>query len=151
RTRAGRRIGDQVPSELAMTDLDSLRGFERFHRAHSGFVRALLIHLGVAGATLDDAHQEVFLTAFRRRGAFRRDLPARPWLVGIARRVAFRHRRTQARTLRKLAAIALESPTHADAEAQLEARIFLERFLAELDPRRREIFFLAEIEGRTGP
>lgn len=132
-------------------DLGSLRGFERFHRDYFGYVWAVLAHLGVPDASIDDAHQEVFLTCFRRRDAFRPGHPVKPWLVGIARRVAFRHRRSQQRGLRKLSAIAAQGPvTGGDPQRQLEARILLERFVAALDPPRREAFILAEIEGHTG-
>lgn len=139
-----------TPDVRPRDDLDSLRGFERFHRDYFGYVWTVLVHLGVPDAVIDDAHQEVFLTCYRRRDTFRPGHPVKPWLVGIARRVAFRHRRSQQRRLRKLAALAAHGPVRAEPEHQVEARILLERFIAALDPARREAFILAELEGRSG-
>lgn len=144
-------MGCVSPDVRPCDDLGSLRGFERFHRDYFGYVWAVLAHLGVPDATIDDAHQEVFLTCYRRRDSFRPDHPIKPWLVGIARRVAFRHRRSQQRLTRKLSAIAAHGPARGDDPgARVEARILLERFIAALDPVRREAFILAELEGRSG-
>lgn len=132
-------------------DLSDLRSFERLYRRYYGYVWAVLARLGVRA--IDDAHQEVFLTAYRRRETFEPGKPIRPWLVGISRRVAFRSRRGEQRRARKQSALALDSRAYAlpkVLEGQVEARDFLGRFVVGLDPRVRDIFVLGELHGLTG-
>lgn len=135
----------------APAKLDELADFKRFYRDHYAYVRAVLRRLGVDA--VDDANQEVFITAYRRRDTFEPSRPVRPWLVGIARRVAFRARRGQQRSRRKRSALArheASGPPKPAFDGQLEARQFLARFVAGLDDRHREVFVLGELEGRTG-
>lgn len=136
-------------------DLDSLEGFERLYRAYYGYAWAVLVRLGVPPASVDDAHQDVFVTAYRRRDTFQRGRSVKPWLVGIARRVAFRYRRTQRRTDRKQSALSLargrERPTAGSFDARVEAGQFLQAFIDALEPEQREVFVLAELEGYSGP
>lgn len=127
-----------------------LTRFEALYRAHAAYVWAVLRRLGVEA--VDDAHQEVFITAYRRRHSFDSTQPVRPWLVGIARRVAFRHRRSRARRSRRLGALAEVTASGADyaSAGRVEACDFLARFMEELPPTRRAIFVHGELEGLTG-
>ena len=136
----------------ARADLGDLAAFGRLYRDTAGLVRRSLARLGVIDAALDDATQDVFITAYRRRDEFDSDRPIEPWLLGIARRVAFRYRRTAARGRRKLAALQHvgEAPREQLA-AHVEARRFLAQFLEELRDERREVFVLGELYGLTGP
>jgi RNA polymerase sigma factor (sigma-70 family) len=55
----------------------------------------------VGASVAEELTQEVFLVAFRRRGAFRtNEGSARPWLLGIATNLARRHFRHRTRTWR---------------------------------------------------
>lgn len=86
------------------TDSDIIRRAERtpqvfaevFDR-HAGAVESFLRRrLGADAA--EDALSETFLVAFRRRGSFDHAWDsARPWLLGIASRIAARHRTTEAK------------------------------------------------------
>ena len=87
--------------------------FERFYLDHVGFVHALARRLGGGSDAIDDLVQEVFVTAHRRFAEFDRTRPAKPWLVGITRKVAFRVRRGAMRRHRKLDALAKSSGTGA--------------------------------------
>jgi RNA polymerase sigma-70 factor (ECF subfamily) len=131
--------------------LDDLEGFERLYREHYAYVWAVLRRLGVDA--IADAHQEVFLTVYRRRDTFDPTRPIRSWLVGIARRVASRARRGQQRADRRrsaLASVEASCPRRPALEGRVEAREFLAWFLEHLDERHREVFVLGELEGRTG-
>ncbi len=134
-------------------DLYSLRGFERVHRLYYRYVWTVLANLGVPDALIDDAHQEVFITCYRRRDSFEAGRPIKPWLVGIARKVAFRYRRSQQRQRRKLSELGSERDlrNNNDPRGKIEARLLLEKVIEHLDPPRREVFILGELEGRTGP
>ena len=139
------RAAGHEPADLAE--------FSRLYRANFGFVRGVLARLGVATAALDDAAQDVFLVVHRRHASFDATRALEPWLIGIARRIAFRHRRASARGLRALDALTWTRPptaTPADAD-RVEARQFLEQFLAQLGEARRQVFILGELHGWTGP
>ncbi|GAA1137408.1 RNA polymerase sigma factor [Microbacterium natoriense] len=93
------------------TDSDILRRSERAPQAfaevfdrHAASVESFLRRrLGADAA--EDALSETFLIAFRRRDSFDHTWDsARPWLLGIASRVAARHRATEARHWRAIVA-----------------------------------------------
>lgn len=132
------------------TDLDA---FGRIYRECYGLVRSVVARLGVPPAAVDDAVQDVFVVVHRRRSEFDPTRAIEPWLVGIARRVAFRYRRTHSRGERKLAALSLvvEPDGHERLWMRVEAERFLARFLDGLGEDRRAVFLLAELHGLTGP
>ncbi|MEZ4428195.1 MAG: sigma-70 family RNA polymerase sigma factor [Nannocystaceae bacterium] len=129
------------------------RWFAALYRQHFARVHRSASLLGVDPAELEDVAQEVFMIAYRRRRDFdHRRGSERAWLLGISRRVAWRHRRTRARHLRKVAAAAAAPVVReaATAEGVIDhklARHQLDAFLADLDPDKREAFILGEIEG----
>jgi len=70
-----------------------------------------------------DVLNEVFLAAFRSRDRYDRTrLDARPWLYGIATNLIGRHRRTEVRALRALAATGVDPVTEAFTERS-DARV----------------------------
>ena len=71
--------------------------FEGIYLEHHGLVGRCLARWGVSPAGIDDARQDVFLIAFRRLHTYGGQGSMRAWLVGISRRVAWRHRRTRQR------------------------------------------------------
>lgn len=124
----------------------------RLYRESFDDVWGILRRLGVPDASLEDAVHDVFVVVHRRRADFEGHCAVRTWLYGIARRVASRHRRTEARTRRRhqaLAAATSVAPAITDADEQLarrEAWLALQRFLAQLDRPQREAFVLGELQ-----
>lgn len=123
--------------------------FADLYRLHAPFTWACLRRLGVAPALVDDAMQEVWVTAHRRLATLHAPGAAKAWLYGIARRVAAHYRRAEGRHRRKLDAWGDTAPTH--AEAGRESQLIVEAILASLDERVREAFVLSELEGWTAP
>jgi RNA polymerase sigma-70 factor (ECF subfamily) len=124
-------------------------GFVALYRAHASFTWACLRRLGVPAAGIDDAMQELWVTAHRRLASLHSMAAAKSWLYGIARRVASHHRRTEQRHRRKLDAIGDTAPRH-DVAAR-ESELVVESILAHLDARVREAFVLSELEGWSAP
>ena len=120
-------------------------------RAHATFVFRVLRRLGVEAHALDDMVQEVFVVALRRWARYDPRAPVRPWLYGIARRVAAHHRRRHRRLRgrdRELIS------TRAGPDEHFDARIasdFIQAFCESLSPPLREVFVCTELEGLTGP
>lgn len=123
----------------------------QLYREQFEFVWRMLLHFGVPAAGVEDAVQDVFLVVHRRWEDLRGHESARSWLYGISRRVAADHRRKRERHERKVEALPRLGQTD-DLEREVADRQLitaLERALAELEPARREVFVLAEIEGMT--
>lgn len=124
--------------------------FEAIYLEHHAFVGRCVQRLGVEPAAVDDARQDVFLTAFRRLHTYAGHASIRAWLAGIARRVAWRHRRTRQRHERRvdaLEAVVPEVISLDDWVRTKEARAVLDAFVGALDPPKREAFVLCELEG----
>jgi len=140
---AGRDGGSVDPSE-----------FHTLYREHFAFVWRCLGALGVPAGNLDDAAQEVFVVVHRRLLEFRGESALRTWLYGIVRNVAANARRTQRRRGVHDELRDSEPCMQPDPSASFEAReaaSFVQRFIAELDADKRDLFVLALLEQLTIP
>lgn len=133
-----------MSAALALTDP---RGFRDVYQAHHGFVWHALHRFGMSGAALEDALQDVFVVAYRRREDFAGSPKA--WLYAIARRVASNHRRSARRRTARADALAHTVPE--PRRPAPEAIVELDRYLERLSAEDRELFYLSEVEGMTGP
>lgn len=127
--------------------------FDAAYRAHFGFVWRVLARQGVPAAALEDAVQEVFMVTYRHWGAWHGRASLRAYLFGIARRVAATWRRTQERQRSKLDGLPERSP-ESGLDDQLDNRQRLDHLAAaidRLDPDRRDVFVLSDIEGLSAP
>lgn len=127
------------------------------YRQEFSFVWRTLRYLGVPPASVEDAAQEVFIVAQRRLSSFDPTRASiRSWLFGIARNTArHHHRAVRRRDPGRLAPAEVPASDPASNPevriAQAEAIALVERGLAKLNPERREVFVLCEIEGLTAP
>ena len=127
--------------------------FDAAYRAHFGFVWRVLARQGVPDAALEDAVQEVFMVAHRHWGAWHGRASLRAYLFGVARRVAATSRRTHQRQRNKIDNMPARSPEIA-LDDQFEDRQRLDHLaaaIAQLDPDRRDVFVLSDIEGLSAP
>lgn len=130
--------------------------FAEVYDAHVDLVWRALRRFGVAESALEDATQDVFLVVHRRLAAFEGRSSIQTWLYGIAVGVARNHRRTRRRRpehptegVEDELVSGGASPEHTAADA--EALRVLDELLGELDPDKREVFVLAELEEQTAP
>lgn len=136
-----------LPLPLRAPPLD----FTAVRDAHLEFVWLTLQRFGVREADLDDAVQEVFVVVHLRLGEFDGRAKVSTWLFAIARRVAMAYRRREAR--REVSMEALPDPPSGpefdpeQAAARQEARQRLEAILDEIDPDKRAVFVMFEVEG----
>lgn len=131
----------------------SPKRFRAIYDAHFEFVWRVVVRLGVPPDEAEDAVQDVFVVAYRRWSTFAGRSSLRTWLFAIARRVASHERRARFRRTRRTQAFGLTAATIHDGEGQAErrhARTQLSSFLADLDPAKRDVFILADLEGFTG-
>ncbi|MCY1057604.1 sigma-70 family RNA polymerase sigma factor [Nannocystis sp. SCPEA4] len=129
-----------------------IRTFRELYLAEFAFVWATARRYGVPPTLVEDAVQDVFMTAYRRLDQVRFEVSARAWLHGVTRRIAARYRRTAARLSRRLAAVAAIPSGPADPpQDRLAAAEQLERLLARLGGSTRAAFEMSELFGMTGP
>nr|WP_276601065.1 sigma-70 family RNA polymerase sigma factor [Nannocystis sp. ILAH1] len=130
--------------------------FPELYQDHFEYAWACLRRLGVPPEAQEDALQDLFLVVHRRLPEFAGRSTLKTWIFGVARRVAARHRRTEARRLRRharLAAASATDPAFADDDelARREARRKLSEFLDGLDDDRRAVFVLHLYEEMSAP
>lgn len=131
------------------TEEPRLADFQAFYAEHAAFVAQVVRRCGVPAGGVEDAVQDVFVTAYRRWTSYDTQRQARAWLYGIARRTASNTRRGLIRGARKH--VALSEVEGVNPTARLESWLELERFAARLNDDERELFVSSELEGRTGP
>ncbi|MDP2269163.1 MAG: sigma-70 family RNA polymerase sigma factor [Archangium sp.] len=126
----------------------------RLYAAHARQVWRTLVRLGVPTATVEDAVQDVFLTAHQRLSGFEGRSNPGTWLVGIAVRVAANARRAVARRgVLRVVDDAMVDPGRGP-EQQLErhrALQALEAVLSRLPEEQREVVVLIDLEQLTAP
>jgi RNA polymerase sigma-70 factor (ECF subfamily) len=100
--------------------------------------------------TADDLTQETFLRALRGVRTYRGDVPARVWLLSIARRAVVDHFRKQGRTPTIGASLDLDvtvADRIAPATPDPAGEITLQALVATLDADKRAAFVLTQING----
>jgi RNA polymerase sigma-70 factor (ECF subfamily) len=124
--------------------------FASVYRDHLDYVWRTLRRFGVATSDLEDLAHEVFLVVHRRLADYDRSRPMRPWLFGIAYRVASDHRRKVARRGEQTEPTELSATTDTSPETHAVQRQAIElahRALAAIDDEARAVFLLAELDG----
>ncbi len=124
--------------------------FRTIFDAHASYVCQVVRRLGVPERDVEDVAHDVFVAVHRRLGDFEPSLPLRPWLFGIAYRVAAAYRRRRSNRDQVMDAMpeAIDEAPAADEhiDAAQKRTLFL-RALDALGEERRAIFVLHEIDG----
>jgi RNA polymerase sigma-70 factor (ECF subfamily) len=126
------------PSDAALlrAAADDQEAFGVFYRRHRDVVLRFAVRRCATPDDVADVVAETFLAAYRGAGRYRAEFDsARPWLLGIARRVVLRQRRSLARRLRLVgrAASAATAPRFvADEHEAVDAAIDAARRRPEL-------------------
>ena len=114
----------------------------------------LLRRLGVPERDLKDKVHDVFVILHRRWEDRDPARPVRPWLQGMAYKVASEYRR-KACNSREIMGRDQQPADHGPgperAYLQREAREMVHRALHQLEPHQRAVFVFHDIEGRSAP
>ena len=147
---AAPQAGEALPSDADLLQRIAAGDVEALGALYDRHARALLAFARRAAPSEDaeDIVQNVFLRALSCAGRFDRDAAtARPWLFGIAVRVASERRRSLRRfgaAVLRLAAFGRRAVEPAAVE-----RTDVERALAALSPQKRDVLLLVEVEELT--
>ncbi len=129
-----------------------LEQFHALYRGEFAFVWAAARRLGVPPGAVDDAVQDVFVTAYRRLDQLRFEVSPRAWLYGVTRRVASRYHRGAFRRRRRVAALEQAAPPIQPApQDRALALQHIDRLLDDLGPGTRAAWEMSELLGMSGP
>ena len=135
-----------VPSRESGPALD----FEEVYDRHVDFVWRTLSAAGVPASRLEDAAQDVFVIVHGKLAEFEGRSKLTTWLYGIARHVALEYLRRAGRERereRALAELPRDSGQTPEEETRgAQARRLVLELLDRMDPGKREVFSLVEIE-----
>jgi RNA polymerase sigma factor (sigma-70 family) len=113
-------------------------------------VYRVVCRMGVPESDVGDVCQEVFLRVYRGLGRFREEAQLSTWLYRIILREVSRARRSRAVRAAFLALLGREPPAAPpEALARAEASWELERTLARMKPKHREVLVLFDLEELT--
>jgi RNA polymerase sigma-70 factor (ECF subfamily) len=145
-----------VTEPAASEESKETPSFDAVFQSELGYVWSTLRRLGVREADAQDQAQEVFVVVHQILGDYDPSRPLRPWLFGIAYRVACRYR-ALARHRREVGAPD-DAPEPVDpgpgADAALEAsqaRDLVLRALDGIELGRRAVFVMNVIDERPMP
>jgi RNA polymerase sigma-70 factor (ECF subfamily) len=131
--------------------------FRTVFEEHFEHVWHTLRRLGVRVEDLEDLTHEVFVTFYRRRAEYDPARPIRPWLGGIALRVAAAHRRQPHRRAEVLdggelaTGTAGEAPLPDQTLARKQDRALVIDALATVELDRRAVFTMHDLDGAAMP
>lgn len=127
--------------------------FRDVYEAELDYVYHSLRRLGVADRDLEDLIHEVFFAFYRGRDHYDPARPLRPWLFGIAFRVAsdWRRRAQQRYEIPDEREAADHAPGADELYAACERRRLVARALDTLDLDKRAVFVMHELDGFTMP
>ncbi|MGV3622581.1 MAG: RNA polymerase sigma factor [Archangium sp.] len=135
---------------LASMTNDSLE-IAALYDAHAARVWRTCLRLGVPPSAIEDAVQDVFLTAHRTSSRFQGRSSPLTWLLGIAVRVAANLRRTKWKP-ESLDDAQPDSKLNPEAQLQRRRAIAqLERVLSQLPEEQREVVVLMDLEQLSAP
>ena len=151
---------DQASAPDATTEpaSEEMPPFAEIYERHFDFVWRSARRLGVSTAAIDDVVQEIFIVIHAKLATVRHPSSLRSWIYGVARRTVSDHRRSQ--RVRDASGPVLAAqhefehpvpPTPFDLTEQNDQVKLLFSVLEGLDPLKREVFMLGELEEMTAP
>jgi RNA polymerase sigma-70 factor (ECF subfamily) len=129
--------------------------FEQIYAKHFNFVWAMVRHYGVHPDYVADAVQDVFVVVHTKLHTLLQPESARSWLHGIVRRVASGYRRKRHNLIVDVPLEPLPdantSLTPAEQAERNEKLLRLSALLGAIEPSKRKVFVMCELEEFTCP
>ena len=149
---------DVEPKRTGSTENCPVPDFAEVYRSYFSFVWSCTTRLGVSENELDDVVQEIFVVIHARLHSLEQPESIRSWIYGIARRTASTYRRAKRARLANASALDSESevqypqpPSPLELAEKSDQVRLLWSLLNKLDPPKREVFVLAELDEMTVP
>lgn len=129
--------------------LGDTNAWRTLYERYSPSVHRFISALGIPAEEREDAAQDVFMAVYRSLGRFRGEAQLSTWIYRIAARHAVRMGRRR-RVREFLSVLALREPpppATPDPSERASHLHMLDRMLTRLNPKKRTVFVLFEIEG----
>jgi RNA polymerase sigma-70 factor (ECF subfamily) len=129
--------------------LGDTNAWRTLYERYSPSVHRFISALGIPLEEREDAAQDVFMAVYRSLGRFRGEAQLSTWIYRIAARHAVRMGRRR-RVREFLSVLALREPpppSTPDPSERASHLHMLDRMLSRLNPKKRTVFVLFEIEG----
>lgn len=141
---------DEDQALVSLASAGDLVSFEALYRRHRDRIYGLMWRLcGGDWALAEDLLQEAFVRAWQKLGSFRGDSLFATWLHRLSANVALSDRRSRLRRVHSEANLdeTLERTAVGDRDVRAAHNRDLERAIARLPARAREVLVLYDIEG----
>ncbi len=148
------RSSDQpIESGAASSVVVPVLAFHEVYERGFGYVCNALRRLGVHGQDMEDLCQDVFVVVYRRLSDFDTMRPLKPWLFGIAYRVArdFQRRPRHRRESLDEPELHLRSADGNDEALAHERRGLVLKALEQVKMERRAVLIMHDIDGYAMP
>jgi RNA polymerase sigma-70 factor (ECF subfamily) len=144
----------KTAGSTALTPQALAEEFTAMYRREFPYVWHTLRRLGVPTRDVPDVTHDVFMAVFRRFDTFDKSRPLRPWLFGVAFRVAGNHLRLS-RNANELIADAIEvadsAPGADERLVDRQNQEIVNEGLMALDLDRRAVLIMHDIDGHPAP
>ena len=121
--------------------------FEELYRENAGRIYALCLRMCGDAAQAEDLTQDVFIRAWKSLGSFRGESQLSTWLHKLAVNICLNWLNRGGKRVKRNVQLddlsVLEERRHDSPEARMD----LERAIATLPPRARQVFVLHDVEG----
>ncbi len=149
---------DRESRPSGLSSVGAVPSFHELYHIYFNFVWSCTRRMGVGESELDDVVQDIFITIHGRISTLEQPDSLRSWIYGIIRRTAYAHHRARRTKAASAAALNLErelqypqQPSPLELAEQSDHVKLLWSLLEKLDPSRREVLVLAELDGMTAP
>jgi RNA polymerase sigma-70 factor (ECF subfamily) len=144
--------GDDTASLVVLAARGDVNAFERLYARSAGRVYAVCVRMTGDPQRAREFTHDAFVRAWERLSTFRGDAAFETWMHRLAVNVVLTATRGERRRAAHLVATTDEPAAESDAAfsrpaPDVETRIDLERAIAALPPRAREVFVLHDVEG----
>jgi RNA polymerase sigma-70 factor (ECF subfamily) len=150
--------GESTEGAAPQPGSEAVPPFASIYEQYFDFVWRSARRLGVSPAAMDDVVQEIFIVIHAKLATVRQPESLRSWIYGVVRRTVSDHRRSQRVRDASGPVLAVQHelehpvpPTPLDLTQQNDRVKLLFELLEGLDPIKREVFMLAELEEMTAP
>jgi RNA polymerase sigma-70 factor, ECF subfamily len=144
--------GDETAALVALAARGDVGAFEQLYARSAGRVYAVCLRMTGDVERAKELSHDAFVRAWERLSTFRGEAAFDTWMHRLAVNVVLTATRTERRRTARIVAtedeLSVESNLQFSRPApDVESRIDLERAIASLPPRAREVFVLHDVEG----
>jgi len=144
--------GDDTVALVVLAARGDVNAFERLYARSAGRVYAVCVRMTGDPQRAREFTHDAFVRAWERLSTFRGDAAFETWMHRLAVNVVLTATRGERRRSARFVATTDEPAAESDVAfgrpaPDVEARIDLERAIAALPPRAREVFVLHDVEG----